>query len=360
MHAHPMITPLLPLQSPEQIDKEYPSDAAMAYHLIWDNMLAHIRSPHQVREDIHLYQIANIAIGLRTLTSDSPDFVPLLMELDSYRINAPAFPVGALECIESESLNIHSIDPVFVPISGRETDVKALITWLDTLRVTSQGRLGSILDELEDRKWIKLDGTQYKLTSAGEDQLHNLNQATDLRLSGMSTFRWRAAFEAYSSNNIGLDEFLAESNQIFGTSLDMPIQELEGMVTGSHSAEEAYALRENLALHATSSARFPIGMDPDRLLSQDNPFRAMRDNLEDSLSKDRTHDWLCLSESERVAIRLGAEIFKLSDVSAVEQYLESVLFDVRLRWVIGLGADSLPPSIDTATRAYTAWTNAVR
>jgi len=360
MHAHPMITPLLPLRPPEQIDKEYPPDAAMAYRLIWDNMLAHIRSPHQVVESIHLYQIANISIGLRTLTSDSPDTGPLLMELDSYRTNAPAFPAGAIENIESESLNIHFIDPVFVPVSGRETDVKALIDWLDALRITSQGRLGSILDELEDRKWIKLEGTQYRLTSAGEGQLHNLKQVNNLRLSGISISRWRAAFDAYSSNNLGLDEFLAESNRIFGTSLDMPIRELEEMVKGSHSTEEAYVLRENLALHASSSARFPIGMDPDRFLSQDNPFRAMRDSLEESLSKDRIHDWLCLSESERIAIRLGAEVIKLSDEGAVKQFFESVQFDVRLRWLIGLGADSVPPSVETAVCAYKAWANADR
>lgn len=44
MHAHPMITPLLPLRSPAEIEATYPADAAMAYALIWANTLGHLKA----------------------------------------------------------------------------------------------------------------------------------------------------------------------------------------------------------------------------------------------------------------------------------------------------------------------------
>ena len=50
MDAHPMLTPMLPLQSPVQIAAEYPVDAVAAYALIWNNTLGHLRGSQTASE----------------------------------------------------------------------------------------------------------------------------------------------------------------------------------------------------------------------------------------------------------------------------------------------------------------------
>lgn len=355
MQAHPMITPLLPLRSPEEIAAEYPPDAAAAYTLIWGNTLAHLRSPCEVLEGIHRYRVGEVVVGLRTLVTQNPFLVPLLPEMDGQRVTKQSIPIGGFEEVGDEALDVNSVDLAFVPMRGRETDPAALVEWMDALRVVSPGRLGGILDEIESAGWVSLQGTQYRLTTAGENQLHLLDQAGTLRLNGLAIARWRVSFGSYLSEQRGLDELLAQSNRIFGTALSIPVAELEQMITGEHSAEEAYALRDNLALRAASSANFPSGMDPEQLLAQDDPLRIGRDRLESSLSEGRVHAWLCLSGSERIAIRLGAELIRYPDPASLDRFLGSVQFDARSRWLIGLGADTMPPSSETAKRAYKVW-----
>lgn len=358
MSAHPMITPLPPLRSPEEIAATYPPESAAVYRLIWDNMLAHVRSPYQAREGIHHYQSGDTAIGLRTLETSSCDFDPqLLIELDGYRTDSPKLQVGALEALDEAPLKILSVEPLFVPNHGRETDVGALVDWLNSLRVTSQGRLGSILGELEKHDWIELEGTQYRLTPAGSEQLQKLTKIS-ARLDGVAMAKWRISFESYLSDGLGLEDLLIESNKAFGTSIEIPIDELEQKITGYHSAADAYALRDNQALKDTDSVYFPAGMDPERFLPKNSPLRIKRDALEKGLTEDRAHAWLCLSQAERIAIRCGAAITSFPDNNAVKQFLEDLRFDVRLRWLIGIGSDANPPTEEAALRSYNAWISA--
>ena len=73
------------------------------------------------------------------------------------------------------------------------------------------------------------------------------------------------------------------------------------------------------------------------------------------LSAGRTHIWLCLSAKERMMIRLGAELASLPTENERQSFMKAVLFDVRPRWMIGLGVESSPPSRESAVRAYNAW-----
>ncbi|MDR0776199.1 MAG: hypothetical protein LBE81_06120 [Azonexus sp.] len=355
MHAHPMITPLLPLRSPAEIEVTYPAEAAMAYALIWANMLGHLKSPQQVDEHVCRYVAGETAIGLRALATDDKVMEPMLPELDERRIDPSSLPVGAVVAPGGSAMKLQSANVEFVPPPGRGTDAASLIDWLNALRVVSPGRLGSILEELETAGWIRLDGDRYRLTGDGEVQLQRLEEAGKLRVDGLTIARWRTVFDDYYGSNRELRDLLKDSNRLFGCSLNMPIGELETMITGSHTAKDAYALRDKTALAASRTVSFPSGMNPEILIAEDDPLREKRNMRENELSAGRTHTWLCLSAAERMAIRLGAELASYTTESGRRTLMNEVLFDVRPRWLIGLGAESSPPSSETALRAYSAW-----
>lgn len=69
----------------------------------------------------------------------------------------------------------------------------------------------------------------------------------------------------------------------------------------------------------------------------------------------RAHTWLCLSATERMTIRFGAELVSCAMENERQRLVNTVLFDVRPRWLIGLGVDSSPPPCEDAVRAYNAW-----
>lgn len=355
MHAHPMITPLLPLRSPAEIEATYPADAAMAYALIWANTLGHLKNPQQVDEHVCRYAAGKTVIGLRALSTDDKVMEPMLPELDERRIDPSPLPVGALFPPGESAMKVQSADIEFSPPPGRGRDAASLINWLSALRVVSPGRLGSLLEELETSGWIRLDGDQYILTGDGEVQLQRLGEAEKFRVDGLTIARWRTAFDDYCGGSRELQNLLADSNRLFGCSLKVPIDELETMITGTHTAEEAYALRDKTALAASRTVNFPSGMNPEILIAEDDPLREKRNAREDELSAGRTHTWLCLSTAERMAIRLGAELASCTTESERQSLMDEVLFDVRPRWLIGLGADSSPSSSENALRAYSAW-----
>lgn len=355
MHAHPMITPLLPLRLPEQIESEYPSDSARAYTLIWANTLAHLKSPQTAEECICCYQAGTQILGVRALSTSDKLIEAVLPELDECRIDATPFPVGGLAVPNVGAMAIQSVEVEFVPRSDRGTDVAALIEWANALRIVSSGRLGSIIEELDAAGWIARDGLQYRLTQAGKSQLNAVDSLSGIQVDGLAIARWRSLFDEYPSNGDGLEALLSGCNKIFGTSLTVPLGELKNLVTGTYSAEDAYALRDKEALKASFSVKFPSGMDPERLIASDDPLREKRNCLEDRLSSGRAHIWLCLSAAERTAIRLGAELAELPTDEERQKFMESVLFDVRFRWLIGLSAELSSPSKDGAMRAYLAW-----
>lgn len=327
----------------------------MAYALIWANTLAHLKSPQQVDEHFCRYVAGKTPIGVRALATDDKVTAPVLPELDERRIDPSPLPVGAVFAPGESAMNIQSANFEFVPPQGRGTDTASLIDWLNALRVVSPGRLGTILEELESAGWIRLDGNQYRLTVDGEAQLQRLDEAGAFRVDGLAIARWRASCDDYSRGDSGLSELLEDSNRLFGCSLQLPISELEAMVTGTHSAEDAYALRDKTALAASRSVAFPAGMNPEILIATDDPLRGKRNAREDELSAGRTHTWLCLSAKERMTIRLGAELASFETENDRQSFMTTILFDVRPRWLVGLGPESSPPSYEAAVRAYNAW-----
>lgn len=355
MHAHPMITPLLPLRSSTEIEATYPTEAAMAYAMIWANMLGHLKSPKQVEEHIYRYAAGKTVIGLRALSTDDKVMEPMLPELDALRIDPHPLPVGAAFTPGESAMKIQSADIEFAPQPGRGADTASLIDWLNALRVVSPGRLGSILEELESANWMRLDGDQYRLTEDGDVQLQRLKEAGKLRVDGLTIARWRTAFDDYYGSNLDLRNLLEDSNRLFGCSLKVPIDELETIITGTHTAEEAYALRDKTALAASRAVIFPSGMNPEFLIAEDGPLREKRNAREYELSVGRTHTWLCLSAKERMMIRLGAELESCASDNECCRFMESVLFDVRSRWLVSLDPESPPPSREDAIRAYNAW-----
>jgi DNA-binding PadR family transcriptional regulator len=317
--------------------------------------LAHLKSPQQVDEHFCRYVAGKTAIGVRTLATDKKVMEPVLPELDDRRIDSSPLPVGATFAPGESAMNIESAEVEFVPPQRRGTDAASLIEWLNALRVVSPGRLGTILEELELAGWIRLDGDQYRLTVDGEAQLQRLDEAGAFRVDGLAITRWRASCDDYSRGDRGLSELLEDSNRLFGCSLQLPISELEEMVTGTHSAEEAYAIRDKTALAASRSVAFPAGMNPEVLIGTDDPLRDKRNARENELSAGRTHAWLCLSAKERMTIRLGAELASCATENERLSFMTTILFDVRPRWLVGLVAESSPPSYAAAVRAYKAW-----
>jgi hypothetical protein len=352
-----MITPLLPLRTPAEVEGTYSTESSMAYRLIWENTIAHLKAPQQVSEFVCSYSAGGSVIGVRTLVTSNQSLQPLLPELDERRVDTPLLPLGGTCELDASPLQMVSALPEYVPVSGRGTDTASLVGWLDQTRVVSAGRLGSIINELVDAGWIQLDGDQYRLTPDAESQLQRLGD-NKLSVDGLAIARWRLAADRYIGGNATMADLLEDSNRLFGCAVDVPLDEIETRITGSHTAEEAYALRDKAALAASQRMNFPVGMDPERLLSELDPLRERRHKLEASLSEGREHIWLCMSPQERTTIRIGSEVALTKTDVAQKKLASSLMFDVRTRWFFGLSPDATPPSVDAAIRAYTAWWSA--
>lgn len=355
MDAHPMLTPMLPLQSPVQVAAEYPADAAAAYALIWNNTLGHLRGSQTASEVGNTYQVGHFHVGVRALWSVDAIVQALAPELDGLRVAKQAVPVGVRQDLPSAEFQIEVVDACFVPSEGREADTAGLIRWMDALQVASPGRLGEIVGEIAAEAWIRLDGDQWRLTDGGQAQLSQVDQACLTRIDGLATARWRDLVSAYLSNGTTLEQLVDQSNLIFGTEISLPCDDINELVAGEHTSDEAYALRDQTALKADSGQHLPSGMDPQLLLPADDPLRAERDHLEAALTQGRAHQWLCLSRAERAAIRMGAILSTISNEGERKLFCASVVFDARARWRVGLGADSSPPSAVNALRSFAAW-----
>ena len=355
MDAHPMLTPLLPLQSPAQVAAEYPADAGAAYTLIWNNTLGHLRGPQGASEGCNTYRMGPVHVGVRALWSADEVVHSLAPELDEQRVARPAVPVGARQEIPPGELHLESVEACFAPAGDREADTAALIRWMDALQVAGPGRLGELIGELEAAAWIQLDGDQWRLTDRGEVQLAQVDGAGLGCIDGLATARWRHLASSYLSKGMTLEQLITQSNLIFGTDIRLPCESLTELVTGEHTSDEAYALRDQTALKADAGPHLPPGMDPHLLLPEDDPLRAERDHLEASLTQGRTHQWLCLSRGEKAAIRMGAILSTISSESERKLFFDSVVFDARVRWRVGLGAESTPPAAAIAIRSFEAW-----
>lgn len=172
-----MITPLLPLRVPKAVEETYSEDASMAYRLIWDNALAHLKAPQQVSEFVGRYSAANSVIGVRTFATSNPALQPILPELDEQRIDKPLLPMGGTCALDASPLHVLSAFPDYVPPDGRGTDAASLLEWLDQMQIVSAGRLGVIINELVEAGWVQQDGDQYKLTPDGESQLQSVGNS---------------------------------------------------------------------------------------------------------------------------------------------------------------------------------------
>ncbi len=357
IHAHPMITPLLPLQPPATITQAYPTDAAEAYALIWNNTLGHLRMPQSAVEGLNSYQLGNHSISIRWLSTTDPVLSAQLKELDARRVAKSPLPLGSVVEAPAGDLLVESAIPSFVPAQGCNTDATALIEWIDKLEVASAGRVADLLDELVIAGWARLEGDQFRLTSLGKTQLDVLHKSSLGKIDGTTTAMWRDLVGAYLTSTMDLADLVSRSNQLFGVSVRIPIDAVEAMVHGEHTAEEAYALRENSALKAGSQPQFPAEMDPGRLLPADDPLWAQRDKLESDLANNNAHRWLCLSASEKVSIRMGALLSNLKTDEERLRFCCSCIFDARPRWLIGLGPEAAPPSAPIALRSYVAWSH---
>jgi len=355
MDAHPMLTPLLPLQRPAAIAAQYSADAATAYTLIWNNTLGHLRGTKVANESVVTYRWGELSIGVRALWSDDEVTHALAPELDKHRVAKQAIPVGARSDISSEDFHVESVEPVFLPPEGRESDMPALMAWLEALQVASPGRQAEIIDQLQDAGWLQLVGSQYRLTERGAAQIAKLDAAGLHRIEAMAMARWRLLLASYASEGIPLDQLVSESYRLIGLNVRIPCQAIEDLVTGEHTSQEAYALRDKAALKGFSDVSLPASMNPHLLLPHDDSLRLERDRLEGQLAAGREHQWLCLSVYERAAIRMGAILSKTADELQRERFCAAVVFDARQRWLIGLGAEASPPTKAAAARSFAGW-----
>lgn len=116
MHAHPMLTPLLPLQPPSVVTQGYPSDAAAAaYTLIWKNTLSHLRGSQTAVEGSNLYQLGTLFLGVRWLSSSDPIASSQLRELDARRLSKSPVPLGAVTEVPAGDFLVKSVAPSFMP-----------------------------------------------------------------------------------------------------------------------------------------------------------------------------------------------------------------------------------------------------
>ncbi len=359
MEAHPMLTPLLPLQRPAAIAARYSPDAATAYTLIWNNTLGHLGGVQPANECVVTYRWGDLSIGVRALWSDDEVTQALAPELDKRRVTKQTLPVGARSDVLSGDFHVESVEPVFQPQEGRESNLPALIEWLDALQIASPGRQAEIIDQLLDAGWLQLVDSQFRVTERGAAQLAKLDAAGLHRIEGAAMARWRLLMASYASGVMPLEQLVSASNRLLGLAVRMPCQAIDDMVAGAHTSEEAYALRDKAALKGFSGVSLPASMDPHLLLAHDDQLRLERDRLEGKLAAGREHQWLCLSIHERASIRMGAVLSTISDEAERERFCTAVVFDARQRWLIGVGAEASPPSVASAARSFSGWAQAM-
>lgn len=350
MSAHPMITPLTAV-SPHAVAADYPSDAAALYQMLWDTTLAHVKGPSTVLRTRLVFGTRAHPVALDWIQAETGGWLDVLPAATHRAASLPVnlgVPANAVPLRDSN----YSIVPVESPGLGRGVD--AFLQWLDELQVVSPGRLGSIIDEMIQAGWVSEEQGALVVTESGNAQVRGAEIAGFEMITGHTLARWRLACDGYADESHSLDELVAQTYQLLGVDVSAAAAELDLLISHGHSANEAYALRDQEAIRPSVSASFPRAMDPETLLRSDDPLRRRRMDMESELAAGLEQRWRSLSGSERSAIRLGHLASELS-VEASHRLAEDLHFDTRLRWLVGLGSEAIPPELETSLQSFNSW-----
>lgn len=354
MRAHPMITPLAAV-TPEQIAAQYPEDAATVYRVIWENTLAHIKPPPHICTERQVYAAGTQFVAVDWAVPVTPGWLELV---SSEFVGPMALRLSGAADIPADVPMERCTFRVEGHRRGENSlTVDAILGWLDTLSVASPGKIAELIEECQDAGWVIVENGSVWLTEDGSDQVELADGAGCSKVSGVNTARWRLLTDEYLSNELSLAELLAESCRLWGIDPPLSVATLEEAVQEGHSAEDSYALREKHMIARIATADYPPGVDPERLLPKEDPWRVRRAQLEGGLSAGAEHNWCSLSTCERAAIRLGA-VAAAMNANDARRLADDIHFDVRWRWLVGLGPTDPAPSLDDAARAFSSWSGA--
>lgn len=347
-----MITPLGGV-SLERVIEEYPEDAVAVYRIILDNTVAHLKSAPEVREERMVFAAGSRHVAVGWVTPLQRGWIGSVPNNDT--CHSPLLPIGSDMPLPSLPLEDCSFRVVQGQDSRRDLPaVDALLQWLDTLLVASPGRIAELLEESVDAGWLSVQEGSVYVTSEGQMELKAADTTGYSRVNGMTTALWRTCCDEYIVGELSLQELVDTSRELWGIQTPVSVNALETLVADGHSSADAYALRDRMVLKRAATDEYPPNMNPQFLLSQEDPLRADRENLEMRLSTGYEQVWSSLSARERAAIRMGA-LAESMHQDDLEGWVENVRFDVRWRWMVGLSMDDRIPDLATAVGSYHAW-----
>jgi hypothetical protein len=351
MNAHPMVTPLTAL-SPDAIAITYPPEAAALYRLVWDTTLAHLKGPPMLQQTHIVFGDEICPVTVDWFQAEQPGWLAVPQSA-SYRPNDLPANTG----IPDAGYALEKCTYAIVPQHDARHDrgIDDLLLWMEDWQVASPARIASILETMKDAGWLELEAGIVSVTAEGAAQLGRAETAGFGGLSGHNLACWRVACDDHAEGTLSLAELAEKTQQFLSIDVRDVMPALDALVGGGHAARDAYALRDQLATHPPVVEGYSRVMDPELILPLDDPLRKRRVKLEVALTEGREQAWAYLPRAERVAIRLGNLVSQHSEED-LSRLIDDVHFDVRLRWLIGLGADAHPPGLDAATRAFLAWT----
>lgn len=333
--AHPMITPLEAIP-PDEMAKRY-SDEGMSnvYRIVWDNTLAYMAKRPLVKEHRLIYVADNnqfLAVGFVEIVKKGwlqfqPHDESPIPAVCSSKLSLPPpqtnFIIDHL-VIEEKPL-------------GLATD--EAIAWLAEKRIASPGTLRDILTRMEKPGWILWsDDGRITLSPSGQNLLVDLDQAGFSSLNVEAVTAFRNALDAHEEGSRTVKESAA---LIFGSlgmqnveSLDW-LNNIENFPT--HRADDAYARQAKQAIKAPIASGYPPAIDPELVLPANAPERIERIEIERTLVSLFGERWWGLTDREKAMERLK----KLAEhrEESFGELCERTFFDVKLRWLIGLGAE---------------------
>lgn len=333
--THPMITPLDAIP-PDEMAKQH-SDEGMrnVYRIVWDNTLAYMAKQPLVKEHRIFYVTDNnqlLEVGVVEVVKEGwRQFQP------KEESAMPAVCSSELSLLTSqENLKIDHLVIEEAPL-GVATD--EAIAWLAEKRIASPGTLRDILERMEKPGWILWDDVgRITLSPSGQNLLSGLDQAGFSSLNVEAVTAFRNALDEHEEGTRTVEESAALIWSALGLqdieSLDW-LNNIDNFPT--HRADDAYARQARQAIKPPIVSGYPTAIDPERILPANAPERLERVEIERELASQFGERWWGLTSREKAMERL-----KRLAVRRREDFgdlCERSFFDVKLRWLIGLGAE---------------------
>ncbi len=234
------------------------------------------------------------------------------------------------------------------------TRLDFLILWLNDMKVASPNKISNIFEDLQKKEFIKFNNGETYLTEQGENQIEIAKKKLKKQINGETNICWKIFSNDYVNNNITYNEFSQKTCALLGIQFDPLIDEIESIVKDGHCSADAYKRLEKSETYKQNSPRYPTTINPELSLPSDSPLRAKKIEIENFLGNKNVTKWRFLPNLKKCAIRIGLLVATENEQNQ-KNIMESIKFDIRFRWLVGLEIEESVPQFEYSIKSYDEW-----